>query len=489
MRATLLGLIALTVASAGCARNPVSGRPEFVLLSEKTERQLGREAAEEAEQTMGIAHDPALTAYLGQVGARLAAVAPGGTGPYRFAILDVEEPNAFSLPGGYVYVTRGMLALTNSEDELAGILGHEVAHIAARHAVQQVSRAAPIDVLAGLPGAVAGILSPALGNVLGDIGGFADEAIMAPYAQSQELEADRVGAEFAARAGWDPTKLADALSTLERESRLESGHEASTSFFATHPPLPERVEQARAYAATLATVRRASIAPTRVAYYDHLNGMLVGANPGKGVFQDHTFVHPTLDFSIAFPRGWKTANEPDVVGAASPEGDAAVVLSIDAKGDDPRDGLRAVEKAAQQEIGAQATALTVNGLRALRVQTTARGDGAEVRLELTWIALGGRVYRVTGMAAPRRFDAVHPLLDATARSLRPVNARERAAIREERLRLVYARAGETVTALVARAHGTWTADRTAVANAREPSTVLSAGEVLKIPQSTPYTAR
>src|SRR6185503_5653205 len=227
-----LGLAAVML--TGCAVNPVSGRHEPSLILASQVRELGREEAKKVEASMGLVDDSPLTAYVLQVGERIATHSPHAGVDYTFSVLDLPEPNALALPGGYVYVSRGLLALLNSEDELAGVVGHEVGHVAARHSVRRVTRAAPIGVVSGVGAAVVGMVSPVLGDVVGRVGSLSKELLLAPYGRDQEREADRVGAELSAKAGWDPHALASSLRTLEREAVLENAGVNRLSFFATH---------------------------------------------------------------------------------------------------------------------------------------------------------------------------------------------------------------------------------------------------------------
>ena len=210
----------LFLAAGGCALNPVSGRPEVVLVSQEQEEQLGREEARKVAQTIGLVDDAAFTRYFDAVGQRLAAQSPRHGITYTFAVVDSPEPNAFALPGGYVYVTRGLLTLLNSEDELACVVGHEIGHVAPRHSVQKITRAAPLGLITGIASGVTGLVSPLLGQVVGGIGGLANSLVLAPYSRDQEREADRLGQAMAARAGWDPDAMSRMLRTLEREQEL-----------------------------------------------------------------------------------------------------------------------------------------------------------------------------------------------------------------------------------------------------------------------------
>src|SRR5437899_11578725 len=167
-------LVATVLALLGaCARNPVSGRPELTLLSAAEERRIGAEQAAEVARTIGLVDDPRLATYVQEVGRRLSARSPRRDVTYTFAVVDMAEPNAFALPGGEIFVSRGLLVLANSEDELAGVLGHEIGHVAARHAARRVTRAAPLALATALGAGVTGLVSPAVGGLLGSVGELA----------------------------------------------------------------------------------------------------------------------------------------------------------------------------------------------------------------------------------------------------------------------------------------------------------------------------
>ena len=474
----LLGL------TAGCATNPVSGRPEVTVLSEAKEREISEEEARKVADTMGLYDDAALTRYVRSVGERLARVSPRQSVAYSFQIVDMKEPNAFALPGGQIYVSRGLLVLLNSEDELAGVLGHEVGHVAARHAAQRVTRAAPIGILTGIGSAVTGIVSPTLGNLVGGIGGVAGALVVAPYSRGQEHEADEIGQELAAKAGWDPSGLTSALRALEREEALHTGEKRPASFFATHPPLPDRVADTETRAATLARAAAAPIAGTRAEFLRKLDGLPVGARAQDGAFDGETFRHPDLDFQVQFPAGWKTANERKVVGAGAPDGRAVVGLEVVGKGDDPDAAVRQFTEKTKLDVSG-AERLKINGLPATHATTVARTREGRLALDLTWIAYAGRVYRITGIADPDAASAVAPSFASTARSFRPLTRAERAAIRETRVRITTARRGETLQDVLARTRSSWNVATAGMANGVDGGG-LAAGQPVKVAVDEPY---
>jgi predicted Zn-dependent protease len=381
-------------------------------------------------------------------------------------------------------VSRGLLALLDSEDELAGVLGHEIGHVAARHAVRRVTRGTPLAVVTGIGAAVTGIVSPALGAVVGGIGDVANAAILAPYSRDQEREADRIGQEIAARAGWDPAGLSRALDTLAREEAL-AGNRGGRSFLSTHPALPERVTETETHAAALVRGTGAPIAAGRDGFLRRLDGLVVGPGAANGVFDGPTFRHPDLDFQVRFPSGWKTANERDVVGAGAPDGRAVAGLELVGQGSDPVAAAQAFARELKVDLGAPER-FTVGGLPAAHSTAAVRTRDGRVDLDLTWIAHAGRIFQLTGATPAGGAEAARPLFRETAASFRPLTAAERAGIREARVRLVAARAGDSLATLVARTPGPWSPDMTAVANGLEAGAPVRAGTLVKLAVDEPY---
>jgi predicted Zn-dependent protease len=466
----------------------VSGRPEVSLISERKERELGEAEAKKVAEAMGFLDDALLQAYVSTVGGRLAGFSPLRV-RYTFHVVDMEEPNAFSLPGGYVYVTRGLLALMNTEDELAGVLGHEIGHVAARHSVRRVTRAAPLAVLTGVGAAVTGIVSPTLGNVVSGVGGFANDLVLAPYSRGQEREADEIGQKLAAQAGWDPSGISRSLRTLEREEALHAKTPRAMSFFATHPPLPERVAETEERARDLARATGAPAAATPSTFLHRLDGLPVGPRAADGVFDGETFLHPGLGFHFRFPPGWETANQRAIVGAKAPDGRAVVVLELVGKGNDPMAGLGVLAKETRADLASAAERLTIGGLAAVHVAVRGRTSEGPVAVELTWIAHAERIYRITGETVPEAADSTRPIFREAAGSFGPITGDERARVRESHLHLVLARKDETLGDLIARTEGTWSVEMAAVANGVDATTPLRRGQLVKVPRLVPYAPR
>ncbi len=484
-----LGALALGLVLA-CVVNPVTGQREISLMSVGQERALGAQAAEEVQTSIGLVRDPALEPYVRRIGERLAAFSPRRDVEYRFFVADMEEPNAFALPGGYIYVSRGLLAIANSEAELANVIGHEIGHVAALHAAQRQTRSLGASVAAVLAGAAAAAAGGGqAGQAVGSLAQVAGAGLIASYGRDQERQADEVGQQLAASAGFDPAAMASFLATLEREMKLRNqGQERRPSFLDSHPMTAERVQATAARARALQTAPAAPIAGSRADFYRRLEGLLVGPDPAKGVFRESRFLHPGLGFAVDFPRGWRTQNGADAVAAQSPEQDALVLLEGQGPTGDPGD---AAQRFAQQN-GLElldVRRLRIGGLEALHALARARTQQGEVGLDLTWIAHPRATFRITGLAPVQRFDAWARTFESTARSFRPLTEAERGSITELRLRVVAARAGERLSTLTDRTGNAWSVAETAVANGLPADVSLGAGAPVKIAERVPFRSR
>lgn len=469
-----------------CAINPATGLPIATVVSTETEKELGKEAAEEVSRSMGLADDPKLNAYVQAIGQRLAEQSPRKDVPYEFHVVEMQEPNAFALPGGYIYVSRGILPILNSEAELAGVVGHEIGHVAARHSVRRISLAAPFAIVGGIVGGVTSIVSPRLGQALGAIPMLAGGLVIQPYSRDQERDADKIGVKLAAESGYDPQGLSQALHQLEREEELLLGGPRKASFFDSHPKTPERVEKTSALAKGQQGTPRPPIAPTQAEFFAKLDGMIVGPNPVEGVFLDALFVQPDLGFAVRFPQGWEGTNSRQAVSASEKDGAGVVLVTVAGEGDDPMAAVRDLEKKAETKLADKAQQFKVGDLPAARLVIhveTQQGRGA---MEMTWIALQHHVYLVAGVCPVREYKRYEPAFAAVVKSFGPLSASDRAKIQLARLRVVAAREGENLEDLVARTGSAWKSKHVSVANGLDPSAPLKAGQPVKIMIKEPY---
>lgn len=482
-------LVTLTAAAMSLSLLACAASPRRVArVSDEEEVSQGRDVAQQVEQQIGFAGHAELSAYVSRVGQRLVKHSARSHLEHHFRVVDMAEPNAFALPGGYIYVSRGLLALMNSEDELATVLGHEIGHVAARHSVQQqvASRSwVPLQILAGLGGAAASVVSPTLGSVVAATGQLPAALAMASYSRQQEEEADRLGQQYAAAEGWDPAALASCMDTLTREQELDGGRDPNRkSFFDSHPTTPNRAREGREYAATLERAPADRITVDRTAFVQQLDGLALGKSVRAGLFLDQRFVHPELGFALDFPRSWEHENGPVVVLAQPQDGSALLALQLAAEGEDPvlvadrfEEEIPLLERSGLQQI---------NGMPAVAGLTKVSVRGQELVLSLTWIAKDGLVYQLLGAASSDRWQEHRRSIEASAQSFRQVSKAELREVTENRLRLVRARPGETLSQIAARSGSEWPTKKMAVANGLANDAKLSGSEPIKISKKEPY---
>lgn len=437
LRHTLPGLLALIALLAGCATNPVTGDRDLVLMSEQREIALGREMHPQVLEQMGRYEAPELQAYVQQVGERLAADSHRPDLIYRFTVLDSPDVNAFALPGGYIYITRGLLAYLNSEAELAAVLGHEIGHVTARHTVRQHSAATVTGILASVIAGSAGVQGA------GDLANIAGTAIIRGYGREHELEADRLGAEYLARTGYAPGAMLEVIEVLKDQEQFEiklaeeEGREPRVyhGLFATHPSNDKRLQEV-VHAAESQTRNGGRI--ERESFLQHSDGLVFGDSEAEGIRRGNRFYHGPLDLAITFPQGWKVENRPDRVLATPRDGDGLIQFTMADlnKRIPPREFLLTRLGLSDLEHGEAIEHRGLSGYTAITRQNTPMG-----RLPVRHVVLyrDDKALLFSGAADtsgdPFRYDRL--VLD-TARSFHPLTAAERELARALRIRVIRA---------------------------------------------------
>jgi predicted Zn-dependent protease len=479
---------------AGCGYNRVTKTPEISVTSKARERKLGLKEAKKVEVMMGLVDDRPLSEYVTSIGGKLVKALPAQDMAYTFKVVDSQVPNAFALPGGYVYITRGMLALLNTEDELACILGHEIAHVAARHSVRQHTRrilTSPFTIATGIAGAATGIILPRVGGLISGAGSVTTGAVLASYSRDQEREADRIGMDLAAGSGWQPSGMTDMLITLERNEKLVTGHVKGTGFLDSHPSTPERSAAAIERASGLKIAPSQAIAVDRGAFFTRLDGILVGANPDEGVFVGQRFMQPEMNFQLDFPKGWELHNARAGVGAAEPNQRGVILLQLAGEAGDGVDPLVAAH-ARRNQFGFRledVTKTTINGLPAARVDVDVSSRKGPAKILITWIIFEKRIYEMMGLTRPEHFKQLEPVFIAAGDSFAALESASRAKIKAERMASTTSKGGETVHSLLDRANSIWSPATAAMANAVPETGPLPTGLAMKAPVAVPYTSK
>jgi predicted Zn-dependent protease len=398
--AVVLAVTAVSFVLFSCATNPVSGKRELALVSEGQEIELGKQADRDVIASVGLYPDERWQRYVQGLGTAIAAHSERPNLPWTFRVVDDPAVNAFAIPGGFVYVTRGILAHLNSEAELVAVLGHEIGHVTARHSVSQMSKAQ----LAQLGLGVALILSPDA-RPYGDLAAQGLGLLFLKFGRADESEADRLGLGYMLERGYDPREMEHVFETLDRVSR-SAGSGRLPQWASSHPDPENRRSWARGAATAALTGKDpASLNVQRAAYVKRLDGLAFGEDPREGFFDGPdaaVFHHPELAFRLEFPRGWKTSNQKTAVGAVSPAQDAKLVLQV-AEGS---------ARAAAERFFAQAgvTADTpwkreIHGFPTVSYTFRATTEQGEVRGLVAWIESSGRVYQFLGFTSAARWSA------------------------------------------------------------------------------------
>ena len=389
VRSTII-VAALAATFHACAINPVTHRTEFSLVSADQEIAMGRESDRQVVRTMGLYGDPKAQDYVAALGRKLAAKSERPNLPWTFRIVDDPVVNAFAVPGGFVYVTRGLMTHLNSEAELVAVLGHEIGHVTAKHGVAQMSRAQ----LAQLGLGLGSMVDPRVERAAGTLSQGLD-LLFLKFGRDDERQADDIGLRYLVNAGYDPRPMADVFEMLGRVSAAQ-GAGRIPSWMSTHPAPEDRRAWATAKIAGMGLDFGRTVKGSEP-YLATIDGMTFGDDPRNGYFKGDAFVQPAMKFRIDFPAGWTKANRTDSVLATSPGRDAAIRLATTA-GDTPD---AAADAFFSQQQGVQAGASRrsdAQGLQSVTREFTAPSAQTPVQGFAHFVALDGKIYEILGFA-------------------------------------------------------------------------------------------
>ncbi|MGH7725682.1 MAG: M48 family metalloprotease [Candidatus Eiseniibacteriota bacterium] len=361
LAAVALATVGLAV---GCATNPITGKKEISFVSESQELEAGKQSKAATEQTYGYYDDPKWTAEVTGLGKRMAAVSHRPDLQWEFFVLDDPTVNAFAAPGGYIYITRGILAQFNSEAQLAGVMGHEIGHVTSRHYADQATR----QQIAGVGLGVASMVSKTVARY----GQAASEGLgllFLSYGRGQESESDRLGVDYSIKAGYDPREMPGTYEALARISARAGAR--IPSYLSTHPDPEARAVTVRELA-TQQVGSRTDLKVNREGYIRSLDGMVYGPDPRQGYFEQDRYYHPVLKFSLDFPAGWQHQNGKTAVIAGTEDQKAAMRLNLANAGTNTPEQYVNALISQKQISGAEGKAEKINGLDAWlgRLQVT-----------------------------------------------------------------------------------------------------------------------
>ena len=453
-RGLLLPLLAAAMLAAGCGTtvvNPVTGRTERTVMDEKDEIAEGRKAHEGILKEYGVVDNPRLQAYVNGVGQRLASQSHRANLTWTFTVLDSPEINAFALPGGYVYITRGIMAYLDSEAELAGVIGHEIGHVTARHSAQRATRAqnAGIGVIAAT---VAGIVAeayglPGAGQLASQVSQGVAAGYVASYSRDQELQADELGAEYLVRNQYNPQNMIDVIAVLKNQESYAAelakaeGRAApgGANWLSTHPASDQRLADIKR---TAAKYKGSYDDDGRTRYQQAIEGMAFGESREQGITRGRNFYHEKLGIALTAPEGWKVDNSPEAIVVANGAGDAALVIKlIPSEAGATHDEII---KNMLRPVDGNAQPRSVNGLAATHFAGVVRNSKGQQANARVTIVTGPNNHHYLLQYAGRDAAALQRALgrigEAEA-SFRPLSAAERKAARPWEVRVVPMPAG------------------------------------------------
>lgn len=390
-------IIALISWAISCAVNPVTKKREFVLLSEADEIALGKQTDAQVLQMYGKYESPALDSYVNSIGQNLAKSSHRPHLKWDFKVLDSPVINAFAVPGGYIYLTRGILAYLNNEAELAGVVGHEIGHVTARHSVQQYTRAAGTQLLLGVGSAMSETFRKYAG-----VAQFGVSMLFLKYSRDDERQADQLGVEYSAKGGYDATHMANFFVTLERMQPSEDGG-GLPEWFSTHPNPTDRVKSIQSDAQQWKTkLAKTKYMVDKNEYLQKINGVVYGPDPRQGYVEGTIFYHPTLKFQFPVPAQWELNNAPTQVQMYTKQQDAIMIFTLTEATSPSVAADKFVSESQATVISSDRT--SVNGLTAHRLNTEITSEQTKIKIQSYFIQLDNQVFVFHGYTTSDQFS-------------------------------------------------------------------------------------
>jgi len=394
---TALFFLSMAVWIISCAVNPVTGKKEFMLLSEADEAGLGQQTDQQIIQTYGIYDDPELTAYINKLGQNMSKITHRPNLNYSFKVLDTPVVNAFAVPGGYVYFTRGILGYLNNEAELAGVLGHELGHVNARHSAIQYSRAQLAQIGLGV-----GVIFSERFREYAGLAQFGVSMMFLRFSRDNERQADDLGVEYSTKTGYDSHAMATFFETLER-MHPSSGASGLPEWFSTHPNPVDRIGAInRKTAEEQKKVTGKNFVLKRDDYLASIDGITFGEDPRQGYVEGNAFYHPEMKFTFPVPSEWQVNNTPAQVQIVAPEQNAAIMFAMD-NATTPQQASTNFTTNAGARVSSS-DAITVNGMKAQRVYSIVQSEQQRLRVVSYFIEKDGKIFAFHGFADSTGFS-------------------------------------------------------------------------------------
>ncbi len=430
----LVLIITLFIIIPSCAINPVTGRSELMFMSEQQEIALGTQYDPSVVSTFGIYQNETLMNFITDKATEMGKISHRPQLEYHFRILDTPVVNAFAVPGGYIYLTRGILAQFNNEAELMGVLGHEMGHVTARHtAKQQTNQQIGQILLAG------GMIVSKEIYELAEVAMAGMQLLFLSFSRDNEREADRLGVEYASKIGYDAHKMADFFDVLNKMS-MESSQAGVPTFLSTHPdPGDRNVAVNKTTDEWQAKLPGQNFAVNTNSYLNMIDGLVYGEDPRQGFVKDNTFYHPDLKFQFPFPAGWTLVNSPMQIQITPPDKNAAIVFSLSKE--------KTAEAAAQKALteleltAIENKKINVNGDPAVavisqQVSQTESGGQQIIKLISFFIEKDGSVYNFHGIADGSQFNNLLSAFESTMNNFATLTDPTKLNVKPDRIKII-----------------------------------------------------
>jgi predicted Zn-dependent protease len=467
------------ISISGCVVNPVTGKKQIALMSEQQEIALGAQSDPQIIAEFGLYDNPDLQKFIDKHGQEMVKISHRPNIKYQFKVLDSPVVNAFAVPGGYVYFTRGIMAHFNNEAAFMGVLGHEIGHITHRHSVEQYSKSTIANVLL-----LGGLI------VSKELRPFANEAqtamqlLFLKYSRTNETQSDALGAEYSTKIGYDAKEMAGFFQTLN--SLSDTGDGKIPTFLSTHPDPLDRFENVN----LLATEWQAKVQtpPYKVngdAYLKMIDGIVYGEDPRQGYVETGVFYHPELKFQFPVPSGWDLANSPSQVQMVPSDGKALLIFTL-AEGDNLQSAASATASQLQL-IVKSSRELIVHGLQALEVMSEqisedpATGEQSAIKVKSMYIKMASSIYVFHGVSTIADFAAYESAMDRTMVGFNELIDQSKINTRPERIKVVPVKAEGTLgQALLAYNLPTNRHRELGIVNGMDVTDKVKAGKLIKI---------
>jgi predicted Zn-dependent protease len=451
----------------GCAENPATGKRQLNLVPKSQEISIGKQSAEEVAQTVGIYEQPGLQRYVSDLGHKLAAKGERPDLPWTFQVVDDSAVNAFALPGGYVFITRGILAHMNNEAQLASVMGHEIGHVNAKHSVNQISKQQLAQLGLGL-----GMLLSEDVRRFGQLGVAGLNVLFLKFSRDAENQADELGLRYSAQAGYDGRQMPQMFETLKRVSASAPGR--LPEWLSTHPDPENRIEKTEQRIAKLG-LQGGTVASEP--YLRAIDGITFGPDPRQGFFQGDRFLHPDLRFTVTFPPGWQHSNLKEAVVAASPQQDAIVQITSTTFTDPAQALQKFTAQQGVQPVGAPGQ--LSGSLPSAAQPFTATTEDGQLAGVAAFIGHQGHVYQVLELTSPDKMSGFASAFTQVPASFAALTDPAALAVRAAKVQVLTVPRPMTLAQLLQERPASVPVDTLALINQAQPDTALTAGQKVK----------